>query len=341
MKLLDTNLKTCELGTSPFRIETEENQIKLHALAIMVGARGRGKSFFVSNLLGWLKFDRIFIISPTFESNQSQFKHLNIQPEDIFDPDDPLVVEKIGALGNAERDDLIEFRRKKQILKELKKVYGKPSNLDDDYTLFDEYIDPITRNWNEPEHQRGDKRPVMGLFVDDAQSTAIFRNKKFLNLSLKHRHLFSMPGDESSLGLCIIMVVQSYTSTGGSLPRTIRNNATHVGLWRTKSKIELDLISQEMAGEVSPEKFIEIYNYIMSDPSVHTMMFIDLFPKPNHPSMFRKKYTQFVVDEQKSISQNLQMHDVSSTSRSHVKHHYFSFVFLFYTLYFFSSEILT
>jgi len=115
MKLLDTKLKTCELGTSPFCIGTDEMQIKLHTLAIiMVGARGRGKSFFVSNLLGWLKFDRIFIISPTFESNQSQFKQLNIQPEDIFDPDDKGVVEKIVALGNAERDDLIEFRIKKK-----------------------------------------------------------------------------------------------------------------------------------------------------------------------------------------------------------------------------------
>ena len=293
MKLLDTNLKTCELGTSPFCIETDADQIKLHTLAIMVGARGRGKSFFVSNLLGWLKFDRIFVISPTFESNQSQFKHLNIQPG----PDDKEVVEKIVALGNAERYDLIEFRRKKQILKELKKLYGKPRNLDDDYTLFDEYIDPITRNWKETEHTWDGRRPVMGLFVDDAQSTAIFRNRKFLNLALKHRHLFSMPGDESSPGLSIIMAVQSYTSTADSLPRAIRNNATHVGLWRTKSKIELDLISQEMAGEVSPEKFIEIYNYIMSDPSVHTMMFIDLFSKPNHPSMFRKNYVQFVIDE--------------------------------------------
>ena len=255
MKLLDTNLKTCELGTSPFCIETESDQIKLHALAIMVGYRGRGKSFFVANLLSWLKYDRIFFISPTFESNQSQFKHLNIQPDDIFDPDDPSVVEKIVALGNAERDDLIEFRRKKQILKELKKLYGKPSNLDDDYTLFDEYIDPITRNWKERYHKWGGKRPVMGLFVDDAQSTLIFRNRKFLNLALKHRHLFSMPGDESSLGLSIYMAVQS------------------------------------------PEKFIQVYNFIMTHPSIHTMMFIDLFPKPNHPSMSRKNYSQFIIDE--------------------------------------------
>jgi hypothetical protein len=110
-------------------------------------------------------------------------------------------------------------------------------------------------------------------------------------MALKYRHNLSMPGEESTLGLSIFMAVQLYTSTGGSLPRAIRNNATHVALWRTKNMKELKLISEEMAGEVSPEKFIEVYDIIMTGPSPHTMMFVDIFKKPNHPSMFRKEYT--------------------------------------------------
>ena len=38
-----------------------------------------------------------------------------------------------------------------------------------------------------------------------------------------------------------------------------------MALWRTKNKDELNLISKEMAGEVEPEKFLEVYEYIMSD----------------------------------------------------------------------------
>ena len=34
-----------------------------------------------------------------------------------------------------------------------------------------------------------------------------------------------------------------------------------------------------MAGEVSPEKFMEVYDFIMTDESPHTMMFIDLHRK--------------------------------------------------------------
>ena len=285
----------CDVGTNAFCIQTDEDQIKLATIVLAVAKKGFGKSYFLSNLLKWLKFDRIIVISPTFESNFTQFKHLNIQAEDVFDPDDPDVIQKTTNIVNQERDDLIEYRQKKQILKELKSVYGNPSQIDDEY-LFSEYIDPVTRQWKPPEHKYGGKRPVMACFIDDAQSTAIFRNKAFINMALKHRHLGSMQGDEASLGISLVIAVQSYTSTGGALPRAIRNNTNCLALWRTKNIKELKLISEEMAGSVSPEKFMEVYDFIMQDPSPHTMMFVDLHKKDNHPSMFRKNYTEFAVD---------------------------------------------
>ena len=106
-----------------------------------------------------------------------------------------------------------------------------------------------------------------------------------------------MPGDEASLGISLFIAVQSYTSTGGALPRSIRNNTNCLALWRSKNIKELNLISEEMAGSVSPEKFMEVYDFIMEDENPHTMMFVDLHKKPEHPSMFRKNYTQFIVDE--------------------------------------------
>jgi len=47
---------------------------------------------------------------------------------------------------------------------------------------------------------------------------------------------------------------------------------------------------------VSPEKFREVYDFIMEDETPHTMMFVDLHKKANHPSMIRKNYTSFVTD---------------------------------------------
>ena len=62
-----------------------------------------------------------------------------------------------------------------------------------------------------------------------------------------------------------------------------------MGLYRTKNRDELNQIAKAFAGEVSPEKFIEVYDYIMSDEEDrHVFMFIDLHKKDNQPSMFRK-----------------------------------------------------
>jgi hypothetical protein len=62
-----------------------------------------------------------------------------------------------------------------------------------------------------------------------------------------------MTGDEASLG------ASNYAATGGGLPKAIRGNCTHMALWCIKNTDELNLIAKEMAGEVSPEKFMEVY----------------------------------------------------------------------------------
>ena len=64
MKIVKTNLKFKDLGTKPFAIETPPEHIKLNCVALMVAKRGMGKTFFTSNLLDWLKFDRIIIGAP-------------------------------------------------------------------------------------------------------------------------------------------------------------------------------------------------------------------------------------------------------------------------------------
>jgi len=91
--------------------------------------------------------------------------------------------------------------------------------------------------------------------------------------------------------MCIgeaFIYASNYVATGGGLPKAIRGSCTHMALWRTKNTDELNLIAKEMAGEV--------YNYIMSDEDdKHVCMFIDLHRKPEHPSIFRRSYLDFVV----------------------------------------------
>ena len=183
------------------------------------------------------------IISPTYKSNYAQFKRLGVAQDDILDPDDKFVVEKVVDIVNAERDDLLEYRQKLAMLKELKANIKNPYDLHENYGLFSEFIG-LDGNWITPEHKWGGRKPKLAVFVDDAQSTAIFRNRQFLNLTTRSRHQGSMPGDEASIGISMIIGVQNYTATGGGLPKAVRGNATHMALWRTKNKDELNLISK-------------------------------------------------------------------------------------------------
>jgi len=244
-----------------------------------------------------LKYDVVISITPSgsFESNHAQYKRLNIQPEHVYSPDDPQVVQKITDIIDSLRDDLLEYRQKLKMIKELKANIKNPYDLQENYHLFSEFIG-LDGNWITPEHKYGGRYPKVCVLASDVQSTLLFRNRHWLNLCIKSRHVAPMPGDEPSLGVSLIMCVQSYTATGGSLPRAIRQNLTHFGLFRCRNKDTLDLISKELAGEVSPENFLAVYRYIMADEEdKHVMMFVDLFRKPEHPSMFRKNYTEFVV----------------------------------------------
>ncbi len=296
MKLEKTNLKLKDLGTAPFSIETAPEHIKLHSITLACGKRGSGKSFFLSNLLGWLEFDRIIIVSPTYESNYAQFKHLNIQDEDKLDPDQPNVVEQIISKVEAERDDLLEYRQKLKLYKELKKVCSNPDDLGEDKDTFHEYLSRDGLRFVPPQHRWGGNKPKIAVFVDDAQSTAIFRNRKFLNLATRHRHIGAMEGDEPSIGISMFLAIQNYTAQGGGLPRAIRGNATHMALWRTKNERELKLISEEFAGEVSPETFFKVYDYAMANGGEYPFLVVDLHKKKEHPSQFRVNYTSFITN---------------------------------------------
>ena len=64
-----------------------------------MGSVGRGKTFWIANLLRQLKepkcVDRIFYISSTVSSNLKLLQDLGIKEYDIYDPDDPNCIANI------------------------------------------------------------------------------------------------------------------------------------------------------------------------------------------------------------------------------------------------------
>ena len=68
MKLVDTNLKMCDVGTDPFCVDTDEEHIKLHSITLAVAKRGSGRSYFLSNLLEWLNLIEYLWLAPLLKA---------------------------------------------------------------------------------------------------------------------------------------------------------------------------------------------------------------------------------------------------------------------------------
>ena len=103
------HIQNCEIKvpkSNAFVIETAEHLPKLHCNMPFVAKRGSGKSVKIVNMLRMLKktgsMDRIFVVSPTFNSNKALLKQLDIEEEDVFaDPDyENVVQEKIDAVDD-------------------------------------------------------------------------------------------------------------------------------------------------------------------------------------------------------------------------------------------------
>lgn len=107
---------------SAFRFPTPTHLPKLHQNCIFVGARGSGKGVAMANLIRMLPFDRVLVISPTFDSNKEILKDLKINREDVFDPEDSEVVKKVREMIEQEVADLESYRAELKLYKRFQRM---------------------------------------------------------------------------------------------------------------------------------------------------------------------------------------------------------------------------
>ena len=279
---------------SAFSYKTEPALPKAHMVTIAVGKRGAGKSVAVTSLIKRLKYDRLFVISPTFNSNSvlmNQFN--NVDQNDVFeDPDDLTIVDTIQERINAERDELVLYHEQLKQYKRLLKLMGDNISRIPDELLLQFYSNG---SFQPPTHRYGGRNPFCAVLIDDCQSSKLFTHKKILNLTIKHRHLGAFPDDRPSIGASLFFLIQNYRSSGGgSLPRTIRNNCTNALIFKSKDEKELEHIAAEMSGEIEKHLFMEAYEYATEKDGPHGFLFIDLHKKDEHPSIFRSRFDKFL-----------------------------------------------
>lgn len=279
-----------------FSYETDPGMPKAHMLTGVFGKRGAGKGVATTHLIKNLKFDRLFIISPTFESNSELMNQFdNIDTDDIYsDLDDKTIMKKITDKIEEERDELVIWMEQmKEYKKFMKMMSDNVAYIPDELLLM--FYDRMKGQFVPPQHKWGGKNPFIAVWVDDALASPVLTGRKMVNFCLRHRHLGAFDDDRPSIGCSVFFNAQNFRCAGGSIPRSIRNNFTNAIFFRSKDEKELDEISSEFSGEVSKEEFMRAYEIAMEDGE-HPFLFVDLHRKiSEHPSMFRSRFDKFIM----------------------------------------------
>ena len=139
--------------------------------------------------------------------------------------------------------------------------------------LMAAYQDDVVEN--PPTHKWNSKKPVICAFVDDSQSTSLFRSAKFLNLCIRHRHIGS--SEKTRMGLSLFICVQNYTAQHGGIPKAIRDNVSTMMLYKTRSSNVLKTIMEDISDQITDEEFFSVYEQACQDE--HDFLFIDWAPK--------------------------------------------------------------
>ena len=103
---------------------TPDYSFRQPQLMMLCGQRTSGKSYLTSKMLAQAKkdetFDIVYIITPSFASNASYWKHY-IRPENSFDPTSDSI-QRVIAKVEADRDEWESFLEKKTLYEKTSQV---------------------------------------------------------------------------------------------------------------------------------------------------------------------------------------------------------------------------
>lgn len=262
---------------------------KMHQVCIAVGKRASGKSTAIINLIERMKFDYCVAVSPTMNSNKELMERLNI--EHVFeDVDDPSVIDQIKDIVKKEAEDL---ERYKEELKRYNKLMAdlKDGKYMDDDLLLQFFSDE--GNFIKPVHRWNGEKPRIAVIFDDMLGSGIYSRPRKLNgLSTYSRHVGQLK-EGGAIGVSLFFMIQSFKCQTGGLNKVIRNQCTSMCLFKTKDRQEMKDVAESVSGEIGEDVFNKVYDTAIREP--YDFLFIDLHPKKEHPSMFRRRLDEFII----------------------------------------------
>jgi len=264
---------------------TQPHQFKSPFLALITAPRGVGKSFLASRLMTQFQdeeiYDDFYVISPSWESNQGHFKHLEIPDENVYYPDKDAVQHVLNRIEDAktewenylmEMEVYNEFRRATRNKTALNNLTNDELELFIDFKYIDEEGN-INISIQKPKWRNKIIRPPTSiLLMDDCLSSpALSQSEAFSSLTIRNRHLSPLKEpfeNRQSMGLSVLILSQCYLGGGrsggqGSIPRGLRENLTLLIMFRTKAEGMMAKIREEIGGLIDPAQFDEAVEYAL------------------------------------------------------------------------------
>ncbi len=271
--------------------ETDTFMPKMHQVSIAVGKRASGKSTAIINLIERMKFDYVIAVSPTMNSNKELMDRLKI--EHVFeDVDDPGVIDSIKDIVKKEAEELERYREELKRYNKLMTDLKNGKYMDDDI-LLQFFSDE--GNFIKPTHRWNGEKPRIAVIFDDMLGSGIYSRPRKLNgLSTYSRHVGSLK-EGGAIGVSLFFMIQSFKCQTGGLNKVIRNQCTSMCLFKTKDRQEMKDVAESVSGEISEDIFNKVYDTAIREP--YDFLYIDLHPKKEHPSMFRRRLDEFIIPE--------------------------------------------
>jgi hypothetical protein len=182
MKVKKLNKYKTELpAKGAFTIETEPDFLKLHTLCLASGRKGGGKSVAIANLVKKAKdkgyYDKIYLITPTYNSNKMIWDIADIQEEDVYEPTFD-VLKTIVKNVEAEKQEWDDYLYKKELFKKYKKdIANKPvyQIRGDDLVEYLEhgFLDTQKIEWK----YKNEVPPRLAVIIDDCMGTDLMARR--------------------------------------------------------------------------------------------------------------------------------------------------------------------
>ena len=276
---------------------TKENSFKQPCLHFIVGQRTSGKSYLTSKILAQTHkdktFDRIYIITPSFNSNKSYFGKY-IKEENVFEPTKDSI-SKVIASVEAERDQWELYLKKVKDYKKFKsEIHDKKIHISDEDVIT--YMEHGFFDKQKPEWKYKTIEPPKSLLIMDdvLGSPAILQSSGLTRIATLNRHMAPLEenhSNRSACGLAVIILCQSYKMQSG-ISRVLRENISLLTLFKNKQPKQLEAIKEELANVVDIDCFDEAYEQATNEK--HGSLTIDFAPKTPCKT-FRKNLNEFII----------------------------------------------